>query len=91
VLRPGGVLLFIEHVRASDARTARLQDRLNWFNRLVVCCDCNRPTLDSIKAAGFTVSQVADTELPKSPAIVRQAIIGSAIAPAFVPTESRGV
>jgi len=91
VLRPGGVLLFIEHVRAGDARTARLQDRLNWFNRLVVCCDCNRPTLDTIKAAGFTVSRVADTELPKSPPFVRPAIIGSATAPALVPTESRGV
>ena len=48
VLRPGGRLLFIEHVRSDDPGTARLQDRLNWLNRLVVCCDCNRPTLDSI-------------------------------------------
>src|SRR6266566_1486326 len=51
VLRPGGRLLFIEHVRSGDPGTARLQDRLNWLNRLVVCCDCNRPTLDSIRAA----------------------------------------
>ena len=48
VLRPGGRLLFIEHVRAEDPGTARLQDRMNWLNRLVVCCDCNRPTLDTI-------------------------------------------
>src|SRR5580658_10492542 len=56
VLRPGGQFLFIEHVRAGDAGTARLQDRMNWLNRLVVCCDCNRPTLDSIKAAGFILT-----------------------------------
>jgi SAM-dependent methyltransferase len=49
VLRPGGRLLFIEHVRSGDPGRARLQDRMNWLNRLVVCCDCNRPTLDSIR------------------------------------------
>ena len=78
VLRPGGRLLFIEHVRSDDQATARLQDRLNWLNRLVVCCDCNRPTLDSIRAAGFTVAQVEDTVLPKAPPFVRPAIMGSA-------------
>jgi ubiquinone/menaquinone biosynthesis C-methylase UbiE len=84
VLRPGGQLLFIEHVRADDARTARLQDRMNWLNRIVVCCDCNRPTLDSIKTVGFTVTQVVDTVLPKAPKFVRPAIVGSATAPALV-------
>ena len=29
VLRPGGQLLFIEHVRSDDARLARRQDRMN--------------------------------------------------------------
>jgi len=81
VLRPGGRLVFIEHVRADDERTARLQDRMNWLNRLVVCCDCNRPTLESIKAAGFTLAQLEHTTLPKVPMFVRPAIVGSATAP----------
>jgi ubiquinone/menaquinone biosynthesis C-methylase UbiE len=85
VLRPGGCLLFIEHVRSDDPGTARLQDRLNWLTRLVVCCDCNRPTLDSILAAGFTVTQVEHTALPKAPPFVRPAILGSATAPAAAP------
>src|SRR6266480_4871 len=85
VLRPGGRLLFIEHLRSADPATARLQDRLNWLNRLVVCCDCNRPTLDSIRAAGFTVAQVEHTELPKAPPFVRPAIVGSATVPAAAP------
>ena len=47
VLRPGGQLLFIEHVRSGDPRQARSQDRMNGLNRFVVGCDCNRPTLDT--------------------------------------------
>jgi SAM-dependent methyltransferase len=80
VLRPGGRLLFIEHLRSDDPGTARLQDRLNWLNRLVVCCDCNRPTLDSIRAVGFTVAQAEHTELPKAPPFVRPTVLGSATA-----------
>jgi len=85
VLRPGGRLLFIEHVRSADPGTARLQDRMNWLNRLVVCCDCNRPTLDTIRGTGFAVAQVEDTVLPKAPPFARPAILGSATAPAAAP------
>ena len=82
VLRPGGQLVFIEHVRASDPATARLQDRLNWLNRIVVCCDCNRPTLNSVTEAGFTVAAVDHIALPKTPRFVSPAILGRATAPA---------
>jgi ubiquinone/menaquinone biosynthesis C-methylase UbiE len=78
VLRPGGRLLLIEHLRSEDPALARLQDRMNWLNRLVVCCDCNRPTLDSVRQAGFTVEQLQRTALPKAPKFVAPAILGSA-------------
>ena len=84
VLRPGGQLLFIEHVRSDDPGRARLQDRMNWINRLVVCCDCNRPTLRSIQAAGFTVTQVEHMALPRAPKFVSPAIRGLPTAPAPV-------
>ncbi len=80
VLRPGGKLLFIEHVRAEDPKLARLQDRMNGLNRLVACCECNRPTLDSIRAAGFQVERLEQTTLPNAPPFVRPLIAGAATA-----------
>ena len=78
VLRPEGHLLFLEHVRSSDAVTAKKQDRMNWMNQLVVCCDCNRPTLGTIRDAGFAVTSLEDITLPKVPSFVGPAIVGSA-------------
>jgi ubiquinone/menaquinone biosynthesis C-methylase UbiE len=80
VLRPGGQLLFLEHVRSDDPALARFQDRMNWLNRLVVECDCNRPTLTCMKAAGFTISRLEQTTLPKAPRFVRPLIVGTALA-----------
>jgi ubiquinone/menaquinone biosynthesis C-methylase UbiE len=81
VLRPGGELLFIEHVRADDARLARSQDRMNGINRFLVGCDCNRPTLKSIQDAGFTVTRLQHTSLLKVPKFVGPAIVGVAAVP----------
>src|ERR1700751_396129 len=78
VLRTGGRLLFLEHVRSDDPGLARLQDRMNWLNRPVVQCDCNRPTLATIEAEGFGVSRLERTVLPKAPKFVRPLIVGSA-------------
>ena len=80
VLRPGGQLLFLEHVRSDDPSLARFQDRMNWLNRLVVQCDCNRPTLAGIRAAGFTISRLEQTTFPKAPKFARPLIFGTAIA-----------
>jgi len=80
VLRPGGRLLFLEHVRADDPGLARFQDRMNWLNRLVVGCDCNRSTLASIETEGFTVERLQRTTMPKAPKFVRPLIVGAASA-----------
>jgi hypothetical protein len=50
--------------------------------------DCNRPTLDSIRQAGFTVTEIDYIGLPKAPKFVRPAIVGSATAPAAAPSGS---
>jgi ubiquinone/menaquinone biosynthesis C-methylase UbiE len=85
VLSPGGKLIFIEHVRSDEPGLARWQDRMNGLNRLVVCCDCNRPTLDTIQAEGFELAQLERTTLKKVPPFVRPLIVGIAKAPAVAP------
>lgn len=80
VLRPGGRLLFIEHVRSDDPGFARFQDRMNWLNRIMVQCDCNRSTLAAIEAAGFDVTEIEHTAMPKTPKFLRPLIVGTASA-----------
>jgi ubiquinone/menaquinone biosynthesis C-methylase UbiE len=80
VLRPGGRLIFIEHVRSEEPGLARWQDRLNGLNKFVACCDCNRRTLDSITAEGFEVTDVEHTSLKKVPPWDRPLIAGTATA-----------
>ncbi len=79
VLRPEGRLLFLEHVRADDPAAAKKQDRMNWLNRAVVCCDCNRSTLDTLESGGFRSTSLERTELPKTPSFVRPAVVGVAV------------
>ncbi len=78
VLRPGGRLLFMEHVRYDDEKLADKQDRMNSLNRLVMGCDCNRPTLRTMAEAGFTVEGVEHSEIPHAPMFVRPLVIGTA-------------
>ena len=80
VLKPGGRLLFIEHVRSEEPRLAKWQDRLNGINRIVAHgCNCNRSTLDVIKQAGFAIGSLEKGALAKAPPFVRPLIIGAAI------------
>jgi ubiquinone/menaquinone biosynthesis C-methylase UbiE len=81
VLKPGGKLIFVEHVRSDDPGLARKQDRMNGFNHFLVGCDCNRSTLASIEAAGFAVEHVEHTTLNKVPNFISPLIVGTAAAP----------
>lgn len=79
VLRPGGKLLFVEHVRSHNPSLARWQDRLErpWMI-LGDGCHCNRDTVATIEASPFTVEHVERGELPKAPPLVRPLVHGEA-------------
>lgn len=80
VLRPGGTLLFLEHVRADPGTSLeRWQDRLHRPWRAFACgCCCNRDLLSALPAAGFTVEDVTRHRWQFMPPIVRPVVIGSA-------------
>jgi ubiquinone/menaquinone biosynthesis C-methylase UbiE len=79
VLRPGGCLLFLEHVRAESAWLAAWQDRLETpWKRFAEGCRCNRATLELIQAAGFSIQHTHPGTWRAMPAIVRPLVSGSA-------------
>jgi ubiquinone/menaquinone biosynthesis C-methylase UbiE len=81
VLKSGGRLLFLEHVRAPDGtRLARWQDRLErpwgWFG---AGCHPNRDTIAALEASPLSVESADRGELPKAPPIVRPLVAGVAV------------
>jgi SAM-dependent methyltransferase len=78
VLRPDGQLLFIEHVRANSRLLAACQDNLlQPWRRFAGGCSCNLPTVELIRACGFTVA-ATDAVWHGMPPIVRPLMAGRA-------------
>jgi ubiquinone/menaquinone biosynthesis C-methylase UbiE len=79
VLRPGGQFLFIEHVRSRSPRTARWQDRLETpWRHFAAGCRCNRDTIASIQAAGFS-TEYEEEHWTGVPPIVAWLVVGRAV------------
>ena len=82
VLKPGGRLLFLEHVRSEDPGLARWQDRLEKPWRFFGDgCHCNRDTVATISSSALELGAVERDQLPKAPPIVRPLVRGSAVSP----------
>jgi SAM-dependent methyltransferase len=65
VLRPGGVLLFVEHGRAPEANIARWQDRLDpLWSPVAGGCHLNRQIDALITAAGFQIDSMRHDRMP---------------------------
>ncbi|MFL5825641.1 MAG: class I SAM-dependent methyltransferase [Thermoleophilaceae bacterium] len=83
VLKPGGRLLFMEHVRSDDPKIARWQDRIEkpwgWF-----ACGChpNRDTLRTIESSPLQLEFSAREQAPGVPRIVNEGVAGVARKPA---------
>jgi ubiquinone/menaquinone biosynthesis C-methylase UbiE len=79
VLKPGGSLLFIEHVRSDTERWARWQDRLaRPWAAFASGCRCNRNTLELVEASGLRLADVHRAKWGGMPSVVRPLAIGNA-------------
>ncbi|MFD8558633.1 class I SAM-dependent methyltransferase [Streptosporangium canum] len=83
VLRPGGQLRFLEHVRADSPGLVRVQDLLDAtvWPRLAGGCHTGRDSAALIDHAGFTVERLERFLLPKVRTPVSFFILGTASRP----------
>jgi ubiquinone/menaquinone biosynthesis C-methylase UbiE len=84
VLKPGGELRFLEHVRSERPRKARFQDRLDRsgiWPRVGGGCHCARDTLAAIEAAGFQIERSRSLDFGPSWIITNPHVLGLARAP----------
>jgi len=80
VLKPGGGLVFLEHVAAADGTRRRWwQNRINPLWRgLMGNCNLNRETELAMLSAGFSIVQITRESMRKALPIVRPTIRGVA-------------
>ncbi len=84
VLKPGGEVLFFEHIRAPDAGVQRWQDRIDPLWTRVACgCHINRETPEVFKRAGLQFRECETWYHPKMGARISSRVMaGTAIKPA---------
>jgi ubiquinone/menaquinone biosynthesis C-methylase UbiE len=74
VLKPGGTLYMVEHVRSQGSIASRVQDMITPITRLVSGnCHWNRDTARTVAAAGFQIEQKRDLSGILIPQIVLKA------------------
>lgn len=79
ILRPGGVLRFVEHGRHEDPRVAVWQDRVNPVQNLLAGgCNLNRPIDALVRDAGFAVEELEQFSTP-GPKIMTWMYMGTAV------------
>jgi ubiquinone/menaquinone biosynthesis C-methylase UbiE len=68
VLKPGGQLLFVEHGLAPEQNVRKWQDRVTpLWKRIGGGCHLNRPIRSLIENAGFEITAIENSYLPKAP------------------------
>jgi len=76
VLRPGGTLLVLEHVRAHEPKLARWQDRCTPIWKAIGGgCHPNRDTRRNIESAGFVLDAVEEASEKRIPIPIVQPLL----------------
>jgi ubiquinone/menaquinone biosynthesis C-methylase UbiE len=79
VLRPGGQLLMIEHVRADAPWLAALQRALRRpWSSFARGCRCDQPTTELVRASGFQ-AELRPARWRAMPPLVRPIVVGRAL------------
>jgi ubiquinone/menaquinone biosynthesis C-methylase UbiE len=81
VLKPGGELRFLEHVRADGTMKAGLQqtfDRSGVWPLVGGGCRCSRDTVGAINAAGFILTETRKVNLGPAWGITNPHVLGAA-------------
>lgn len=85
VLKPGGKLVFVEHVRSGRPKWGLLQDCLTpTWRWLSVGCTANRNTMTILEQAGFAVEETGSVEFGRR-AFIRDFKWGHAVAGSDAP------
>jgi len=81
VLRPGGELRFLEHVRGDGTHKARAQDfldRSRAWPTLAGGCHCSRDTLTTIESCGFEIIRIRRLSIGPSWSPANPCVLGAA-------------
>jgi len=79
VLKPGGILHFVEHGRSPDASVARWQDRLQPIQfRVAGGCHLNRPIAEHVSGSGLELEDL-ETFYEKGPKPLSYIYLGRAV------------
>ena len=82
VLKPGATLHFVEHGLAPDEKVQRWQHRFDPLQqRLFGGCHLNRPIVDLIEHAGFTITEVDAFYEKGAPKFMAADSLGVAVSP----------
>ena len=82
VLKPGGVLHFVEHGLAPDDRVQRWQRRLEPVQKRVAGgCHLTRPVLEMLTTAGFTITALDSFYEKGAPKALASLTMGTVLSP----------
>ncbi|MFL6274609.1 MAG: class I SAM-dependent methyltransferase [Blastocatellia bacterium] len=79
VLKPTGLMVFLEHGLSDDGHIAKWQQRLNPIQKIVGCgCHLNRQIDELITSAGLTIDRLARDVMPGLPRVIGSLYRGTA-------------